>query len=105
MTLLKAVSIGVLAALVLLAFVFFLQVIPSAVTRAVWAAPMGVVSLSNTLCPPDAARCVFGSGRIIFHHLWAAICFVGVWGALFALCIWLWPNKAFKRTGYARRLT
>jgi hypothetical protein len=58
-----------------------------ALTRAMLAPGIALWRLSNSVCPPDGARCFLFSSRLYAHHLWAVICYVIAWWAVFAVAL------------------
>lgn len=76
----KVATAGFVGALMIIlsGFLAFSFALP--ITNLVWSVGLKLVDLSNELCLPSAAACVFGSDSQGRQHLWFFIClFVGWW--------------------------
>jgi hypothetical protein len=84
----KIAAAGFIGAISIILLGFFSFIFAPPVGKFVWSVGMGLVALSNKLCPPSAAVCVFGSDSQGRHHLWLLLCLFVGWWVLTSLIAW-----------------
>lgn len=85
----KIAATGFIGAISIILIGFFSFIYAPPVGKFVWSVGMGLVAVSDKLCPPSAAVCVFGSDSQGGHHLWFFVCLFVGWWALTSTIAWL----------------